>query len=158
MASPTKLDIAMVYRDHGYMVLRRARQILNNDDEAREALQDIFVSLASRPDQFAGASSIATFLYRVTTNHCLNRLRNHRRRVRLVERARINGGWTSQPEATVDARGALRRLPEKLARLAVYYYIDEMTQDEIADLLGCSRRAIGKRLARLHREVESWAS
>lgn len=158
MASATKLDIDKVYRDHGYMVLRRARQILSDDDEAREALQDIFVSLASRPDQFAGASSIATFLYRVTTNHCLNRLRNHRRRARLVERAMINGTWTSQPEATVDARGALRRLPEKLARVAVYYYIDEMTQDEIADLLGCSRKAIGKRLARLHREVESWAS
>ena len=158
MASPSKLDVEKVYRDHGYMVLRRARQILNNDDEAREALQDIFLSLASRPDQFAGASSIATFLYRVTTNYCLNRLRNHRRRTRLAERARANGTWTSQAEATVDARGALQRLPEKLARIAVYYYIDEMTQDEIACVLGCSRRAVGKRLARLHREVESWAS
>jgi RNA polymerase sigma factor (sigma-70 family) len=156
MTFARKLDVEQVYRDHGHLVLRRARQILNDDDEAREALQDIFVSLASRPDQFAGASSIATFLYRVTTNHCLNRLRNHRRRTRLVEQARVNGRWTSQAEATVDARDALERLPEKLARVAVYYYIDEMTQDEIAGVLGCSRRSVGKRLARLHREIDSW--
>ncbi|HWM86928.1 MAG TPA: sigma-70 family RNA polymerase sigma factor [Kofleriaceae bacterium] len=158
MPSASKLDIAQVYRDHGYIVLRRARQILSDDEEAREALQDIFVSLASRPDQFTGASSIATFLYRVTTNHCLNRLRNHRRRARLTERAKLNGTWTTRAEASVDAQDALRRLPEKLARIAVYYYIDEMTQDEIAAVLGCSRRLIGKRLARLHREIDSWLS
>lgn len=157
MAGAAKLDIEQLYRDHGYLVLRRARQILNDDEEAREALQDVFVSLASDPGQFTGASSISTYLYRVTTNYCLNRLRNVRRRARLTEHARTNGTWTIHAEATVDAQGALRRLPEKLARLAVYYYIDEMTQDEIADVLGCSRKAVGKRLARLHREIESWS-
>ncbi len=158
MASAVKLDIEQVYRDHGYIVLRRARQILSDEDEAREALQEVFLSLASRPGQFAGYSSIATFLYRVTTNHCLNRLRNHRRRVRLTEHARVNGTWTTAAEASVDAQVALRRLPEKLARVAVYYYIDEMTQDEIAAVLGCSRKSVGKKLARLHKEIESWST
>jgi RNA polymerase sigma-70 factor (ECF subfamily) len=156
MASGAKLDLAAVYRDHGYIVLRRARQILSDTEEAREALQEVFLSLANRPDQFSGESSIATFLYRVTTNHCLNRLRNHRRRSRLAEGAVVNGSWTTHAEEIVDAEAALRRLPEKLAQVAVYYYIDEMTQDEIASVLGCSRRTVGKRLARLHREIESW--
>ncbi|HTE56626.1 MAG TPA: sigma-70 family RNA polymerase sigma factor [Kofleriaceae bacterium] len=149
-------DIEKVYREHGYIVLRRAGQILGDAEEAREALQDVFLSLASRPGQFAGDSSIATFLYRVTTNYCLNRLRNRRRRAQLIDRAVVNGSWTTWAPASVDAQDALQRLPEVLARIAVYYFIDEMTQDEIADLLGCSRRVVGKKLARLQAEFESW--
>jgi RNA polymerase sigma-70 factor (ECF subfamily) len=71
-----ELDLERMYREHGHVVLRRARRILGTDDEAREALQEVFLSLADRPDQFAGHSSITTFLYRMTTNLCLNKLRN----------------------------------------------------------------------------------
>ena len=151
------LDIDRVYREHGSIVLRRAGQILADADEAREALQDIFVELATRPEQFAGTSSVATFLYRVTTNHCLNRLRNRRRRARLDERALVGGVWTAHPPISIDAQEALRRLPEELARIAVYYFVDEMTQEEIAGLLGCSRRAVNKKLARVQGELEAWA-
>ncbi|HTE56390.1 MAG TPA: sigma-70 family RNA polymerase sigma factor [Kofleriaceae bacterium] len=151
------LDIDRIYREHGSIVLRRAGQILADADEASEALQDIFVELAARPEQFAGTSSVATFLYRVTTNHCLNRLRNQRRRARLTQHAMTSGIWATHPPISVDAQEALRHLPEELARIAVYYFVDEMTQEEIAGVLGCSRRAVNKKLARLQGELEAWA-
>lgn len=151
------LDIDRIYREHGSIVLRRAGQILADPDEAREALQDIFVELAARPEQFAGGSTVATFLYRVTTNHCLNRLRNRRRRARLDQQAMTGGIWTTHPPISVDAQEALRRLPEELARIAIYYFVDEMTQEEIAGVLGCSRRAVNKKLARMQGELEAWA-
>jgi RNA polymerase sigma-70 factor (ECF subfamily) len=78
MASAPKLDIEKLYREHGYLVLRRAGQILNDDEEAREALQDIFVALASRPGQFAGGSSIATYLYRRTRSPACSAVRARR--------------------------------------------------------------------------------
>lgn len=151
------LDIDRIYREHGSIVLRRAGQILADADEAREALQDIFVALAARPEQFSGMSSLATFLYRVTTNHCLNRLRDRRRRARLTPQAMTSGIWATHPPISVDAQEALRSLPEELARIAVYYFVDEMTQEEIAAVLGCSRRAVNKKLARMQRELEAWA-
>lgn len=157
MASTGKLELDAVYRSHGYLVLRRARQILNDEQEALEALQNVFLALARRPGQFAGASSIGTYLYRVTTNHCLNHLRNRRRQALLNEKAKLNGSWIVRAEDSVDAQAALARLPERLARIAVYYYIDEMTQDEIASLLRCSSRSVTRTLARLHREIESWS-
>ena len=43
----------------------------------------------------------------------------------------------------------LARLPEPLAQVAVYRYVDEMTHDEIARILGCSRRHVGDLLERL---------
>lgn len=62
------LDIEVMYRMYGHSVLRRARQILANDDEAGEVLQEIFVGLVARPGQFDGRSTPSTFLYAVTTH------------------------------------------------------------------------------------------
>ena len=48
-------------------------------------------------------------------------------------------------EAGVDMARILHRVPEHLREIAVYYYVDQMNQDEIAALVGVSRRTIGNR-------------
>lgn len=114
-------------------------------------LHEVFASLLDRPEQFRGESSMTTWLYSVTTHACLNRLRNARTRARLL--AIPTGERTEQPSASVDdgvlVRELLARVPAELAAVAVYYHVDEMTQDEIASVLGCSRRHVGDLLERL---------
>jgi RNA polymerase sigma-70 factor (ECF subfamily) len=147
--------IERLYRQHGHAVLRRARRLLGSEDEAREMLHEVFASLLDRPDQFRGESSMTTWLYSVTTNACLNRLRNARTRARLL--AIPSGGRSEQPAASVEdgllVRELLARVPQELAAVAVYYHVDEMTQDEIAAVLGCSRRHVGDLVERLHDHV-----
>jgi RNA polymerase sigma-70 factor (ECF subfamily) len=132
--------------------LRRATQLLGSDASAREVVQEVFVSLIRDPAQFRGASSIATWLYSATTHLCLNRIRDSDNRARLLaERVAPAEAQVAPPrvEDQAAARQLLARLPEKLARVAVYAYFDGLTHDEIADVLGCSRRNVGKLLARL---------
>lgn len=140
-----------LYRSHGPAVLRRARQLLGNEDEAREVLQDVFTSLIVRPEQFEGRSSPMTFLYRMTTNCALGRLRQSRTRGRLLAAHQASEGEprASGPEVLVQLRHWFASLPDELADVAVYYHLDDMTQDEIAEMLGCSRQRVGKLLARL---------
>jgi RNA polymerase sigma factor (sigma-70 family) len=144
-----RLDLDRVYRDHAHVVLRRARRILGDESEAREVLQEVFLSLLDRPEQYEARSSIITYLYAMTTNACLNRLRNSRRRAALLDResaAAMRGGEAGPappPDTACDAARLLGRMPERLARVAVYYFIDEMTHDEIAELIGVSRRQVG---------------
>jgi RNA polymerase sigma factor (sigma-70 family) len=141
-------DFATLYRQHAPAVFRRAKNLLRSEAEAHEVVQDLFLSLYERPEQFAGKSAMTTWLYSVTTHACLNRLRNHKNRLRLL-------GSVMEPEAapSVDALNALRqeleRMPEPLGAVAVYYYFDELTHQEIADILGCSRRQVGNHLERL---------
>jgi RNA polymerase sigma-70 factor (ECF subfamily) len=146
-------DIEQVYRLHGHSVLRRAREILGDDHEAREALQEIFISLLDRPDQFQGRSAISTWLYSATTHLCLNKLRNRNNRSRLIDlniKPLTSSETTGGAEERAAARQILSRVPEELARVAVYYYFDEMTHAEIAEVIGCSRRQVGNLLARFH--------
>jgi RNA polymerase sigma-70 factor (ECF subfamily) len=50
-------------------------------------------------------------------------------------------------EARVVVKKILREVPEDLQEIAIYYYVDEMSHEEIAAIVGVSRRTVGNRLA-----------
>lgn len=154
--SVTLPPIARLYQSHGPAVLRRARQILGNEAEAREVLHDVFASLLERPSQFEGRSSIMTYLYGMTTHQALGRLRKERRRRQLLElHHERDEAVGALGLARAELRELLGTLPDELARAAVYHYLDGMTHDEIAELMGCSRQWVTKLLARLRARAEA---
>ena len=57
-----------LYRRYGPSVLRRARTLLGNDADAQDAMQEVFMKVMRSSDDFRGAASPMTWLYRVTTN------------------------------------------------------------------------------------------
>jgi RNA polymerase sigma factor (sigma-70 family) len=156
--SPVAIDAT--YRAHGASVLRRAWRLLGSEDEAREVLQEVFMSLLEGPGQVREAQKdggITAWLYGATTNACLNRLRNARTRARLLAArgAALEEGAAGQAEDITILRDVLARVPAELASVAVYYYADEMTHEEIADVLDCSRRHVGDLLAKLRESVHA---
>ena len=60
-----------VYRRHAPSVHRRARQLLGNDADAHETVQDLFMSLYERPEQFSGKSTLTTLMFRLTQDPAL---------------------------------------------------------------------------------------
>lgn len=149
---PDDQSIESVYRRHGAAVYRRALHILGAAADAHEVVQDVFMGLFENPSQYAGKSSMTTFLYSATTHACLNRLRNRRTRERLL---RGNGALSPaevddslSPEQQLVLRRALADMPEDVAHAVVYYCVDGLTHEEIAGLLACSRRHVGNLLDR----------
>lgn len=150
-AAASAASLEQIYRLHGHVVLRRARRLLGNEEEAREVLQELFVSLVARPGAFQERSAVTTWLYSATTNLCLNRIRNLNSRTHLLgaRYADASEAEAARAEAMVAARLMLARMPEELAAVAVHYYIEEMTHEEISEVLGCSRRRVGDLLVRV---------
>jgi RNA polymerase sigma-70 factor (ECF subfamily) len=146
-----KLD--ETYRRHAPLVFRRARRLLGNDVDAQDVVHDVFLSLVQRPEQYGGRSAITTFLYSATTHACLSRIRSHHNRVRLLQEHVTDAALTAvTPPALQDLaeiHEALRRMPEQLARVAVYACLDDLSHEEIAELVGCSRRQVSNLLARV---------
>lgn len=149
-----RTQVAEIYRRHAPSVYRRACALLGNEAEAWEVLQDLFVSLLEKPDQYAGGSTLYTYLYGATTHACLNRLRNQRNRARLLGERRDPepGHAEHEGDTLLRVREVLAQMPDDLAQVAVYYFVDGMSHQEIADLLGCSRRHVGNLVVR----VEDW--
>lgn len=144
--------LAELYRLHAHHVLRRARQILGNEEDARETLQEVFTALAHSPESLDRAASIPAWLYGATTHHALNTLRQRNNRARLVEEnVRPLLALEAEPcaELVTSIRQLLSRMPEQLSTVAVYYHLDGMTHAEIAEVMGCSRRHVGNLLERL---------
>jgi RNA polymerase sigma factor (sigma-70 family) len=146
--------LAEVYARHAASVYRRALFLLGDEADAKEVLQDVFVSLLERPGQYDQRSQLSTFLYGMTTHACLNRLRNRRNRARLLHEHA--DAWPAAPALAPDllvrVRDTLKRLPPPLAEVAVYYFVDELSLEEIAEILGCSR----KRVRRLVEQLADW--
>ena len=88
------------------------------------------------------------WLYRVTTNICLNRLRDrNRQEALLATKYAVNDVVSPLGEARTIVSQVLQRVPEELQEVAIYFFVDELSYDEIAPLLGVSRRTVSNRLA-----------
>jgi RNA polymerase sigma-70 factor (ECF subfamily) len=149
------MAIDRLYREHGHVVFRRARRLLRNEADALDVVQDVFLELFREPEKFEARSSAATYLYAVATHACLNRLRDGKTRTRLVaiEAAGAGRQAPAHGENRALASEILASLSDEDAALAVYLYCDELTHDEVAALLGCSRRTVGDLAARLRRRI-----
>ncbi len=137
---------------YGPVVHRRARSILRSDEEARDAVQEVFTRVAAKHDTFRGEAEILNWIYRITTNLCLSWLRRRKSRPLVSDPeavARMHGGESEESMVTRRAvHQALLKVDEKTRRMAVYYYLDQMAMEEIAALLGTSRKTVSKKLAR----------
>lgn len=158
-AALDRREIETLFRTYGPLVRRRARSILGDEAEAEDATQEVFVRVLASVREFRGESQPSTWLYRITTNLCLNRLRDgkrHRGRLETVAKTiEVDAGQVRRPagETRSTLRTVLARVAEDLAQVAVYYHVDEMDQEEIAALTGVSRRTVGYRLERFRDEA-----
>jgi RNA polymerase sigma-70 factor, ECF subfamily len=143
-----------LYERAASLVYRRARRMLGDGQTARDVTQEVFIRvLDAFPDVGREAPSVA-WLYRVTTNHCLNLLRDGSRRRALL------AGLPVVPARTAEMPLALllHGVPEHLHEVAAHYFIDEMSQQEIAAVLGVSQRTVSTRLQEFRTAVEGlWA-
>ena len=142
------------YRRFAPVVLRRAESILGNPADAEDIAQDVFVTALAKRDALERNGATLSWFYTVTTNRALNRLRTTQTRRRLLSQFGSEPASGPAQETAHSLRALLLSLPPRLAELAVYYYIDEMEQREIAPLLGCSRRTVSRRLGRIREHLE----
>ncbi len=148
-----------IYRRYGPALLRKAERMLQSRDEAQDLVQGLFVDLLRRNE----AATDLPYLYRAITNRCLNHLRdrrNHGRLLALHEQA-LRGEVRTRVEDRVVDRQLLSRLARQVDAQAwevlVYHAVDDMTQDEIADIMGISRKTVVRKLRRLRDEIRALA-
>lgn len=145
-------QLRVLYDTHGPMVFRRARRILGNDADAEEATQEVFVRAFTSAERFEERASVSTWLYRITTHLCLNRMRDARRRRELwqvkVEPAEPRATDALSHAEIIALRRVLAEADPQCASAAVCVYLDGMSHEEAAEVLEVSRRTVGNLLER----------
>jgi len=141
-------DLTRLYRTYGPVIYARCRSLLGNDAEAEDATQETFVRVYRHLTRVPQGREALFWIHRVATNHCLNELQRRRRRPG-GEQSEGGSGPTFE-QRLADRDLALRVIGQAQAKLkpaAWLYYVDGFEQEEIAGILGLSRRTVAAYLA-----------
>ncbi len=133
--------------------------MLQDRDEAKDLVQGLFLDLLLRPETPADLP----YLYRAITHRCLNHLRDRRNQGRLLAGAdeTPRGPARTRLDERVVDRQLLASLADRIDaeawEILVYHFVDDLTQDEIAGLIGTSRKTVARRLQVIREEARRLA-
>jgi RNA polymerase sigma-70 factor, ECF subfamily len=144
----------VLYDLHRSKVLNLSWRILGSQHEAEDALQEVFIKVFDRIDHFRGESAFSTWIYRMTTNYCLDVLR----RKKILSFM----GFESVPEVQDKKDSekavnlgfspvitkALEKLPEKQKICLLMREMDDLSYEDIALALQLS---LGTVKSNIHR-------
>jgi RNA polymerase sigma-70 factor, ECF subfamily len=140
--------VQIMYRRYAKTIYARCRRLLNDADEAEDAAQEVFMRVLKHLESAPSDEDALPWIYRISSNYCLNQLRNTKARSKHLEGmprqfvdefepAVVNRQLAKQivAEATTD-----HRVP------VVMYHLKDVDQQTIAEELGVTRRTVINRL------------
>ncbi|MFY7999296.1 MAG: RNA polymerase sigma factor [Candidatus Kapaibacteriota bacterium] len=162
-------DVALreIYDVYKNIVFNTALSYLRDRSEAEEITQDVFIEVFDSAKKFEGKSSVQTWIYRITVNKCLDRLRYLKRKKRFAQVQSLfqSGSTALQYDAADDdfeypgialerqenakiLFKALQHLPQQQQTAFILSFIEELPRQEVADVMQTSLKAIESLLQR----------
>jgi RNA polymerase sigma-70 factor (ECF subfamily) len=156
------------YRDRVWSV---ALHFTGDETATRDITQQVFLKLFTSIAQFRHDANFATWLYRLVVNLCMDEQRRRRRFISFdffrsgddddgeIELKDWRAPLHSQEELFTRleisgaVKAAVKQLSPKLRMAILLKYFEELTYEEMAEVLGCSMGTVASRLSRGHREL-----
>lgn len=150
------------YRDRVYNVIFYS---MGDESRAEDVLQIVFVKIYRGLPNFRFEASLATWIYRIALNECLNQQRRRGAQhipfeALLGSDEELDSGATAdQQHAEGERREIVHRavmeLSPKLRAVVALKYLDGLSYEEIASVLECSPGTVASRLNRALSELEA---
>ncbi|MEW6321125.1 MAG: sigma-70 family RNA polymerase sigma factor [Acidobacteriota bacterium] len=160
-------------RSYGPRLLAVTRRILGSEDDARDAVQDAFLSAFRCLDRFAGESRLSTWLHRIAVNAALMKLRTRRRKPEESIEPLLpafDGGhhqeqfssWAEPVDQALEraetrafVRDRIAELPESYRTVLILRDIEGLDTEETAVRLGLTPNAVKIRLHRARQALRT---
>ncbi|MFP5247194.1 MAG: sigma-70 family RNA polymerase sigma factor [Thermoanaerobaculia bacterium] len=161
-------------REYGPRLLRLARRFLENEEDARDAVQDAFIAVYRAAKSFEANSALTTWLHRILVNAALMKLRTKRRHPEediesLLPRFAEDGHqvepstpWPESAQTMLEreeeralVRGAIAQLPDAYRTVLLLRDIEEMSTEETAAILGTTKNVAKIRLHRARQALRA---
>jgi RNA polymerase sigma-70 factor (ECF subfamily) len=161
---PPELDA--IYEEHSRPIFYLALRMLGDPTQAEDATHDVFLKAYRKLGDFKGDSSLRTWLYRITINHCQNLLQTwHRRHIHSTDDEAVwerAAGAADSPLRILETKElgqriqkALDTLPEEYRLLLLLVADEKLSYDEVGELTGQTSDAVR---GKLHRARKAFAA
>lgn len=150
------------YKD---LVFTLAYKMLKNKEEAEEVSQDTFIKTFNSINKFKGDSKFSTWIYKITYNNCLDRLKKSQKDNNVVYIEDFNEHQVKAIENVLDTidenernqkiQECLLLLPSEEAFLITLYYFDNQSIGEIAKVIDCNSNNVKIKLFRSRKKLAS---
>ena len=154
---------------HQTKVYNRCLRIVKNPEDASDLAQDAFLKAYQNLASFKGESGFSLWLYRLTTNVCLDFLRREKRREKVSLSYQDESGETLEMEIPDERfapqkeilqgelleaiQSGLAILSDEHRKILIMRELDGLSYDEIALFLGISSGTVKSRIARARQHL-----
>ena len=156
---------------HQTSVLNLIYRFLGDRTQAKDLAQEVLLRVWQGAKTYKPEAKFTTWVYRITTNLCLNELKSSRRRrwfpfhrsdednVISIEDVSPDGSPSAEDVLLAGERNrqisaALKGLPENQRMALILKRYDDLSYQEIAQILGCSVSAVESLLVRAKRNLQ----
>ena len=150
------------YKD---VVFTLAYKMLKNKEEAEEVSQDTFIKIFNSLNKFKGESKFSTWIYKITYNTCLDKLKKIKKENNVVyiedfKEHQVNAIQNiiesiDEKERNQKIQEYLQLLPSEEAFLLTLYYFDDQSIEEIAKVIDCNANNVKIKLYRTRKKLAS---
>lgn len=174
--SGSDLEFQNIYDTYQPRILRYLARLVG-EPEAEDLAQEVFVKISHGLTTFRGESKVSTWVYRIATNAAIDRIRNasFRQDAELgwlddLNEPEDKDAWTGEEAPSLEQQlmqkemyecflDYVKRLPPNYRTVVVLSELEQMPNNEIAEILGLSLETVKIRLhrgrARLLRELKA---
>ncbi|WP_178987801.1 RNA polymerase sigma factor [Winogradskyella schleiferi] len=149
-----------LYKD---LVYTLALRMLKHREEAEEVAQDAFVKVFKSLDNFKGDSKFSTWIYKVTYNTCLDRIKKNKKylnnvaideftfnKLDVIDNA-LENMIMNEKQALI--RNCVAELPEETSALLTLFYFEDLSLDEISQITNIEANTLKVKLFRARKKL-----
>src|SRR4051794_29215767 len=126
------------------------RKMLSSADGAEDALQDVWLDVLRHLPRLADPQALVAWLYRIARDQAFGRLRKRGRAEQLLDEASVIDAAADEgdfsPEDAARIHAALDELPAEQREVLVLRFLEEMSYEEIARVVGCQLGTVRSRI------------
>lgn len=148
------------YKDMVYTIIRK---IVRSPEDAEELAQDVFLKAFHSIDSFREQSRFSTWLYRIAYNAAISKTRKKKLETGAIDEHIIENYTQDEIHENVFALNqhqkqefidhTLSKLPEKEYLIITFYYKEECSISEIAEITGYSESNVKVKLHRIRKKL-----
>ena len=148
-------EFAQLVREQKSTIYTVCYMFSNDEEEVNDLFQEALVNLWKGFESFRHESKVSTWVYRVTLNSCLSAERKKKHRLQAVP---LTMDVNFYEDSDADAR-QVRQLHERIQKLGmvdraiVLMWLENMSYDEIAAVMGITPKNVGVKLFRIKQQL-----